>query len=212
MRRGVGPDGAAGAAGIAGIAGIGCLCAAACSGVALDAGCLQPELPSLTPPGVLLQTPAAPTTTHSTAWPARLALEQAHTTGPHCACTACTSASCAPGHLLSLACITACTACPCLQYGHLLNSRFSDSEWGVYLKGGSGEALYCPVYRLQLPALLAGGASPPPVVADPLPFRLCPFPTSHPPPFPACSIFHRRGQRVPSLRHHRLCRGAGHWI
>lgn len=27
----------------------------------------------------------------------------------------------------------------CLQYGHILNSRFSDSEWGLYLKGGSGE-------------------------------------------------------------------------
>lgn len=27
-----------------------------------------------------------------------------------------------------------CVAC---QYGHILNSRFSDSEWGLYLKGGS---------------------------------------------------------------------------
>ncbi|PRW60490.1 Right handed beta helix region [Chlorella sorokiniana] len=27
-----------------------------------------------------------------------------------------------------------CVAC---QYGHILNSRFSNSEWGVYLKGGS---------------------------------------------------------------------------
>lgn len=29
--------------------------------------------------------------------------------------------------------------CVAVQYGHILNSRFDNSDWGIYLKGGCGE-------------------------------------------------------------------------
>lgn len=46
-----------------------------------------------------------------------------------------------PGAVPSCILLLPSARCPCLcpQYGHILNSRFSDSEWGLYLKGGSGE-------------------------------------------------------------------------
>jgi hypothetical protein len=78
--------------------------------------------------------------------------------------------------LLSMACNTACTACPCLQYGHLLNSRFSDSEWGVYLKGGSGG--FCSAHAPPAAGLAAYcTASPAAVLHSSIHFLTHPHPT-----------------------------------
>ena len=85
-------------------------------------------------------------TMHSTAWPARSADTAGATSSLRCqhGTHLCQRAPASP--LLSHAHLTASPralpACPWLQYGHLLNSKFSDSEWGVYLKGGSGGQLY----------------------------------------------------------------------
>lgn len=44
------------------------------------------------------------------------------------------------------------------QFGHIMNSRFSNSEWGVYLKGGSG-ALLPSQQPLRLPPTTAVAAA-----------------------------------------------------
>lgn len=169
-------------------------------------------------------TSEARSTTRSTAWPARWGGGGGRQTDADMpACVLAVGRHARQQRALPQVCDSGSTRPPpllCLQYGHILNSRLHSSEWGVYVKGGSGElegagqsgcTCTCTLAGTHMAVQPDGRPSVWPQVTHLLPaFRL---PNKFPSPVaPLCSLLDYLWQRGAQRRHHRHCCWPGHRV